>query len=43
MILRMVAAILVWPAWRISPIARLRRVTMMRGLDAVRTRDASSR
>jgi hypothetical protein len=43
LIFRMVAAILVWPAWRMSPIARLRKVTMMRGRDAVRTRDASSR
>ena len=31
LISRMVAAILVWPAWRISPIARLRRVTIILG------------
>ena len=37
------AAILVWPAWRISPIARLRSVTIIRGRDAVLTREASSR
>ena len=43
LILRMVAAILVWPAWRISPMARLRRVAMMRGRGRVRTREASSR
>ncbi len=43
LILRMVAAILVWPAWRMSPMARLRRVAMMRGRWPVRTREASSR
>ncbi|MGH3710884.1 MAG: tail fiber domain-containing protein [Pseudonocardiaceae bacterium] len=40
LICRMVAAILVWPAWRISPTVKLCSVTMMRGRDAVRTREA---
>jgi hypothetical protein len=43
LILRMRAAILVWPAWRMSPMTRLRRVAMMRGRGPVLTRDASSR
>jgi hypothetical protein len=38
----MVAAILVWPAWRMRPIARLRRVAMTRGREPVRTWEASS-
>jgi hypothetical protein len=42
LILRMVTAIWVWPVWRIRPIARLHSVIMMRGLELVRTRDASS-
>jgi hypothetical protein len=41
--LRMVAAIRVYPACRRSPIARLRRVVMMRGRESVRTREAPSR
>ena len=43
LILRMTGAILVWPAWRMSPMARLRRVAMTRGRERVLTRDASSR
>ena len=43
LILRMTGAILVWPAWRISPIARLRSVAIMRGRGPVRTREESSR
>src|ERR1022692_2083951 len=37
----MVAAILVWPACRMSPITRLRKVTMMRGLMAPTTPPAA--
>jgi len=43
LILRMVAAILVWPAGRMSPIARLRSVVMMRSRGPVLTREESSR
>jgi len=43
LIFRMVAAILVWPAWRIRPITRLRRVAMILGRDPVLTWEPSSR
>lgn len=42
LILRMTGAMRVWPAWRVSPIAR-RSVAMMRGREPVRTREESSR
>jgi hypothetical protein len=43
LIFRMVAAIFVWPAWRIRPITRLRSVAMILGRDPVLTGEASSR
>src|SRR5450756_256431 len=41
--LRMVAAMSSWPAWRMRPMMRLRRVARARGRDPARTLDASSR
>jgi hypothetical protein len=43
LIFRMVAAIRVWPACRIRPMTRLRRVAMMRGLESVLILEKSSR
>ena len=43
LVFRMVAAMRVWPAWRISPITRLRGVAMIRGRETALTWEASSR
>lgn len=40
---RMVAAMSSWPAWRMSPMLRLRRVARARGREPARTWDESSR
>ena len=39
---RMVPAMLVYPAWRMSPMARLRSVARTRGREPARTLEASS-